>query len=84
MLAASNYLATSLAAPGTYAEAEQMQRKVHAVQKQVLGTEHCGTLVIASNLALSLYDQGMYTEAEQVQREVLEALKCMRSRMPES
>ena len=51
-----------------------MQRKVHAVQKRVLGLEHSGTLVIAGNLALSLYDQGMYTEAEQVQREVLEAL----------
>jgi len=74
-LAASNNLATSLAARGTWAEAEQMQRKAHElVHKQVLGTEHRYTLVAAGNLAAYHSAQQKYAEAEQVQREELEAL----------
>ena len=72
-LAASNNLATSLAARGTWAEAEKMQRKAHElVHKQVLGTEHRYTLVAAGNLAAYHSAQQKYAEAEQVQREELE------------
>ena len=55
-------MACSLSGQGKYAEAEQMQREVHAAQKRVLGAEHPDTLMTARNLARSLSAQGKHVE----------------------
>jgi hypothetical protein len=69
-LAAATTLAISLSDHGKYAEAEQMQREIHAAQTRVLGAEHPDTLRSAGDLALSLSRQTKYAEAEQMFREV--------------
>ena len=54
-----------------YAEAEQLQREVLAVQTRLLGTAHACTLWTAANLARSLFRLGNRAEAEQMLLEVL-------------
>jgi hypothetical protein len=70
-LDAATNLAASLCHNGRYAEAEQMQLELLAVQQRVLGAEHPYTVGAANNLALCLSRQGKYAEAELMQREVL-------------
>ena len=53
-LDAACVLANSLLAQAKYAEAEQFQRELHAVEMRVLGAEHPDTLATAGNLAESL------------------------------
>jgi len=50
-LAAATTLAISLSDHGKYAEAEQMQREIHAAQTRVLGAEHPDTLRTTGDLA---------------------------------
>ena len=74
-LVAASILAASLDAQGKHAQAEQIQREVHAALKRVLGPEHRDTLRAAGNLANSLHSQEQYVEAEQMGREVHAALE---------
>ena len=59
----ANNLAASLTGQGKNAEAEKINREVHAVRKRVLGPEHPETLCTAGNLASTLFFQRKYTEA---------------------
>ena len=70
-LAALMNLATALDNEGKHAEAEEIYRKMLAVQKRVLGKDHFNTLMTASNLPITLKKQGKHAEAEEMYRETL-------------
>ena len=71
-LVAASMLAASFDAQGKHAEAEQIQREVHAALKRVLGPEHRDTLRAAGNLANALHSQ------ESTRRRSRWGARCMR------
>jgi hypothetical protein len=73
-LAAAHNLAESLVHEGRYAEAEPIEREVHAARMRVLGPEHPETLESASNLASFISRQGRHAEAEPIERCLLRTL----------
>ena len=68
---AASMMANALNGQGRYGEAEQLQRKLLAVQQRQLGAEYAVTLGTANNLGNSLWRQGRYGEAEKMYREAL-------------
>ena len=68
---AASMMANALNGQGRYGEAEQLQRKLLAVQQRQLGAEYAVTLGTATNLGNSLWRQGRYGEAEKMYREAL-------------
>ena len=70
---AASMMAHALGIQGRYGEAEQLYRKVLAVQRRELGAEDADTLTTVIELAGTLQQQGKLAEAEMMYREVLEA-----------
>jgi hypothetical protein len=66
-------LAAALSGQGKDAEAEPVQRELHALRTRLLGAEHADTLMGASQLTSTLSNLGKHAEAEQIIREVLAA-----------
>jgi tetratricopeptide (TPR) repeat protein len=54
-----------LQSKGRYREAQPLREKVLAINRKVLGEEHCHTATSYNSLALDLNSQGKYREAEE-------------------
>jgi non-specific serine/threonine protein kinase/serine/threonine-protein kinase len=70
-LSAMNNYAHHLYEAGEYAQAEQLQRELLAVQRKLLGDSHFDVGVSYYNLGNTLDEQGRFAEAEQALRESL-------------
>ena len=68
---ANSMMARALGDQGRYGEAEQMYRKVLAVERRELGAEDADTLSTVIELAGTLLQQGKLAEAETMYAEVL-------------
>jgi tetratricopeptide (TPR) repeat protein len=56
---------------GDYAQAEKMQRRALALDRQLFGPEHAEVALSLHNLGSALYEQGLFAEAETCLREGL-------------
>ncbi|PVF91038.1 TPR-like protein, partial [Serendipita vermifera] len=65
-------LGSALYGCGEWKEAEETQREVLELQREILGPRHPNTTITMNDLAVTLGDRGHVEEAERIQRDVLE------------
>ncbi|PVF91854.1 hypothetical protein CPB86DRAFT_830363 [Serendipita vermifera] len=68
-------LGAALSECGEWKEAEEIQREVLELRKEILGPRHPDTILAMDDLASTLDDRGQLEEAERMRREVLELQK---------